>query len=93
MPTRLPLDRLLVPVRQVGTRVSETNLARFASALLFLPLAPSAADWQALPHAPLLRALSTHNRIDRLKPLLGFSRIDIFERRLLRHRNAHTHVS
>src|SRR5580693_6260206 len=57
MPTRLPLDRLLVPVRQVGTRVSETNLARFASALLFLPLAPSAADWQALPHAPLLRAL------------------------------------
>src|ERR1700689_4846681 len=57
MPTRLPLDRLLVPVRQLGTRVSASSLARYASAVLFLPPAPSAADWQALPHAPMLRAL------------------------------------
>jgi leucyl aminopeptidase len=57
MPTRLPLDRLLVPVRQIGETVSESRLARHAGAMLFLPLAPSAADWQALPHAPMLRAL------------------------------------
>jgi leucyl aminopeptidase len=46
-----------VPVRQIGARVSASGLARYASALLFLPLTPSDADWQALPHAPLLRAL------------------------------------
>jgi leucyl aminopeptidase len=57
MPTRLPLDRLLVPVRQTGARISASSLARYASAVLFLPLAPSAADWRALPHAPMLRAL------------------------------------
>ncbi len=57
MPTRLPLDRLLVPVRQIGARISASSLARYASAVLFLPLAPSAADWQALPHAAMLRAL------------------------------------
>jgi leucyl aminopeptidase len=57
MPTRLPLDRLLVPVRQTGARVSVSSLTRYASAVLFLPLAPSAADWQTLPHAPMLRAL------------------------------------
>ena len=57
MPTRLPLDRLLVPVSQIGARVTGSILARYASALLLLPLAPSAADWQALPHAAMLRAL------------------------------------
>src|SRR5580692_8830815 len=57
MPTRLPLDRLLVPVRQVGARISASKLARYPSALLFLPLEPSAADWQVLPHASILRAL------------------------------------
>jgi leucyl aminopeptidase len=60
MPTRLPLDRLLVPVRQTAARVSVSSLARYASAVLFLPLVPTAADWQALPHAPMLRAL--HSR-------------------------------
>ena len=57
MPIRLPLDRLLVPVRQIGARVNVTNLARYASALLLLPLSPSDGDWKALPHAALLRAL------------------------------------
>jgi leucyl aminopeptidase len=57
MPTRLPLDRLLVPVRQIGARVSPSVLARYASAILFLPLAPSDGDWKGLPHAALLRAL------------------------------------
>src|ERR1700722_4928163 len=57
MPIRLPLDHLLVPIRQTGETVSASSLARYASAILFLPLAPSAADWQALPYAPMLRAL------------------------------------
>src|SRR5258708_20017354 len=57
MPTRLPFDHLLVPVRQIGSRISESILARYASALLFLPLAPSQTDWNALPHGALLRAL------------------------------------
>jgi leucyl aminopeptidase len=57
MPTRLPLDRLLVPISAIGARVSPSSLARYASALLFLPLVPSAADWEALPYAPMLRAL------------------------------------
>ena len=57
MPTRLPFDQLLVPVRQVDSRISAAILARHASALLFLPLTPSHADWDALPHAAMLRAL------------------------------------
>jgi leucyl aminopeptidase len=57
MPIRLPLDRLLVPVRHIGARVSSSILARYAGALLFLPVAPSDGDWKALPHAALLRAL------------------------------------
>src|ERR1700731_3277256 len=57
MPTRLPLDLLLVPVRQIGARISASILARYASALLFLPLAPSQTDWNALPYGALLRAL------------------------------------
>src|SRR6202030_2496134 len=57
MPTRLPLDQLLVPVRQIGARVTVSLLARYSSALVFLPLAPSAADWEALPHGAVLRGL------------------------------------
>jgi leucyl aminopeptidase len=57
MPTRLPFDQLLVPVRRIRARITPSVLARYASALLFLPLAPTAADWQALPHGTLLRAL------------------------------------
>src|SRR6202041_2602241 len=57
MPTRLPLDRLLVPVRQIRAHITASTLARYSSALLFLPLAPSQSDWNALPHGGLLRAL------------------------------------
>lgn len=57
MPTRLPFDQLLVPVRQIGSRMSSSILARYASALLFLPLAPSQSDWNALPYGAMLRAL------------------------------------
>ena len=57
MPTRLPFDQLLVPVRQIGARITVSLLARYSSALVFLPLAPSEADWRALPHGAVLRGL------------------------------------
>jgi leucyl aminopeptidase len=57
MPTRLPLDQLLVPVHLTRARITPAVLARYASALVFLPLAPSASDWKALPHGSVLRAL------------------------------------
>jgi leucyl aminopeptidase len=57
MPTRLPFDQLLVPVRQIPARITLSVLARYASALLFLPLVPTEPDWRALPHGAVLRAL------------------------------------
>lgn len=57
MPTRLPFDQLLVPVRQISARITVSRLAGYSSALVFLPLAPTAADWSALPHGAVLRGL------------------------------------
>src|SRR5271169_1068816 len=57
MPTRLALDQLLVPVRQIGARITASLLARYASALVFLPLTPTEADFRALPHGAVLRGL------------------------------------
>src|SRR5882757_6452700 len=57
MPIRLPFDQLLVPVRQIGARITVPLLARYSSALVFLPLAPSEADWRSLPHGAVLRGL------------------------------------
>jgi leucyl aminopeptidase len=57
MPIRLPFDQLLVPARQIGGQVTARVLARYSSALLFLPLQPSDADWRALPHSAMLRPL------------------------------------
>jgi leucyl aminopeptidase len=57
MPTRLPFDQLLVPVRQISARLSAALLARYSSALVFLPLSPSDGDWKALPHGAVLRGL------------------------------------
>src|SRR5271170_4062226 len=57
MPTRLPLDQLLVPVRQISARITASLLARYSSALVFLPLRPTAADFGALPHGAVLRRL------------------------------------
>ena len=57
MPIRLPFEQLLVPVRQSGARVGAASLARHASAVLLLPAKPSSADWDALPHAALLKSL------------------------------------
>jgi leucyl aminopeptidase len=57
MPTRLPFDQLLVPVRQIGARISASRLAGYSSAILFLPLVPADADWKVLPHGAVLRGL------------------------------------
>jgi len=57
MPTRLPFDQLLVPVRQIGARITASRLAGYSSALLFLPLTPTDADWKVLPHGAVLRGL------------------------------------
>jgi leucyl aminopeptidase len=57
MPIRLPFDQLLVPVRQISARITASLLARYSSALLFLPLAPTDADFRALPHGAVLRGL------------------------------------
>ena len=57
MPTRLALDQLIVPVRQIGARITASRLAGYSSALVFLPLAPAEADWNALPHGAVLRGL------------------------------------
>src|SRR5277367_3852390 len=57
MPTRLPFNSLLVPVRQIGARLSPSKLARYSAAIVFLPLKPTRTDWAALPHADVLRDL------------------------------------
>jgi leucyl aminopeptidase len=57
MPTRLPFDQLLVPVRQIGARITASLLARYSSALVFLPLTPTETDFRALPHGAVLRGL------------------------------------
>lgn len=60
MPTRLPLDQLLVPVRQLSAQMTASRLAGYSSALVFLPLAPTDADFRALPHGVVLRTLYAH---------------------------------
>lgn len=57
MPIRLPLESLLVPVRQTARRVTAATLARHAAAVLFLPLEPPAEVWAGLPQAAALREL------------------------------------
>jgi leucyl aminopeptidase len=57
MPTRIPFGSLSVPVRQSGARLTEAKLARFECAIVFLPQAPVADDWAALPFGALLRDL------------------------------------
>jgi leucyl aminopeptidase len=60
MPTRLPFDELLVRVRRIRARPTASLLARYSSALVFLPLTPTEADWRALPHGAVLRGLFAH---------------------------------
>ncbi|MGO9038348.1 MAG: M17 family metallopeptidase [Steroidobacteraceae bacterium] len=57
MPTRLPFNSLLVPVRRTAARLVPSRLARYPAAILLLPLRPARADWAALPHGALLRDL------------------------------------
>ena len=54
MPTRLPFNTLLVPVRTVAARLSPSKLARYSTAVLLLPLKPTRGDWAAVPHGPVL---------------------------------------
>jgi leucyl aminopeptidase len=57
MPTRLPFNSLLVPVRQTGARLTAAKLSQYSCAIVALPPAPTAADWASLPHGALLRAV------------------------------------
>jgi leucyl aminopeptidase len=57
MPPRLPLDALTVPVRALRARVSPAVLRAYPAAILLLPRAPTPAEWSALPHGAMLRAL------------------------------------
>ncbi len=57
MPTRLPLNSLLVPVRQRTAPPGAAGLARHASAILLLPPRPEPALWARIPHGEALRGL------------------------------------
>jgi leucyl aminopeptidase len=57
MPTRLPFSSLLVPARQIGARLTPAKFAQYGCAIIFLPAAPAASDWAALPFGHLLRDL------------------------------------
>jgi leucyl aminopeptidase len=57
MPIRLPLSSLLVPARFTALRPSASTLARYAGALVLLPLKPTSACWSALPDGERLRSL------------------------------------
>jgi leucyl aminopeptidase len=57
MPIRLPFGSLLVPTRPIGARVPPTKVAGYGSAVVFLPPAPTSADWSALPFGTALRPL------------------------------------
>ncbi len=57
MPIRLPFSSLLVPARQISARLTPAKLTRYGCAIIFLPAAPTPADWAELPFGNLLRAL------------------------------------
>ena len=57
MPTRLPLDSLLIPVRQISARLTPAKLTKYPCVVLFLSASPTAEDWAAVPHGGLLKDL------------------------------------
>jgi leucyl aminopeptidase len=57
MAIRLPLSSLLVPVRQIGARLTPEKLSRYDCVVVLVPPTPTDADWAALPHGDLLRGL------------------------------------
>jgi leucyl aminopeptidase len=57
MSIRIPFRTLTVPTRQIAPRVSASKLAGYSAAVVLLPLKPTAADWDAVPHGRLLREL------------------------------------
>ena len=71
MPTRLPFDQLLVPVRQIGAHITASRLARYSSALVFLPLEPTEADLEGA--AARRRCCATCTRARCAKPAIVFT--------------------
>ena len=74
MPTRLPFSSLLVPVRQIASRLSPSKLARYSTAIVFLPLKPTTPDWAVLPHGSVVRDLyarRVHKEGDSLRLSVG----------------------
>jgi leucyl aminopeptidase len=57
MPIRLPLERLLVPVRQTRAKVTEASLGRHAAALVFLPRQVTDEQWKSFPHGAVVKNL------------------------------------
>ena len=53
----MPLNSLLVATRLVGPRLTAAKLARYACAIIFLPIAPTDDAWATLPFGGLLRGL------------------------------------
>ena len=62
LPTRLPLEHLVAPLRTIDARPRAATLARHPAAMLLLPASAGAADWLALPHGGAIRD------VFRLKP-------------------------
>ncbi len=57
MPARLPLDRLIAPVRIGRAPPRGSTLERHGAAMVMVPVAPDAADWRALPHGAAIAPL------------------------------------
>ena len=57
MPARLPLDRLIAPVRVGRAPPRSSTLERHGAALLVLPAAPAATVWRTVPHGAALAVL------------------------------------
>ncbi len=53
----LPPASLSTPVREIRGKVTASILSTYASAVLLLPPAPAEADWGALAHGALVRAV------------------------------------
>ena len=62
MPTGLPFDSLIVPVRATNARLTPSGLSRYDCVPILLPAEPSATVWAALPHAARLRSVYQHQR-------------------------------
>jgi leucyl aminopeptidase len=62
MANLLPLTSLSTPVRQIRGTMTASRLSRYPSAVLLLPVAPTAQDWRSIPFAPSVQALFAHKQ-------------------------------